>query len=123
MLKDTFHLTDADFKQYNADLGLEDVKFDIKPKVIKEEDIAFFKSVYGEHFVRNDDYSRLSVAYGKTMYDLLRFRQKKIENIPDVVVYPDSHEQIEKTVAYCQEHNIPLYVYGGGSSVTAASNA
>ena len=118
MLKDTFHLTDADFKQYNADLGLEDVAFDIKPKVVKEEDIAFLKSVYGEHFVRNDDYSRLSVAYGKTMYDLLRLRQKKIENIPDVVVYPDSHEQIEKTVAYCNEHNIPLYVYGGGSSVT-----
>jgi alkyldihydroxyacetonephosphate synthase len=52
------------------------------------------------------------------MYDLLRFRQKKIENIPDVVVYPDTKEQIEKTVAYCDEHNIPLYVYGGGSSVT-----
>jgi alkyldihydroxyacetonephosphate synthase len=69
-------------------------------------------------FVRNDDYSRLSVAYGKTMYDLLRLRQKKIENIPDVVVYPDTKEQIEKTVAYCEAHKIPLYVYGGGSSVT-----
>jgi alkyldihydroxyacetonephosphate synthase len=44
MLKDTFHLTDADFNQYNADLGLEDVNFDIKPKVVKEEDIAFLRA-------------------------------------------------------------------------------
>lgn len=118
MLKDQFHLSDEDFKHYNADLGLEDVKFDAPAKVIKDEDIAFLKSLYGEDYVRFDAYSRLSVAYGKTMYDLLRLRQKKIENIPDVVVYPNTREQIEKTVEYCQAHHIPLYVYGGGSSVT-----
>ena len=118
MLKEKFHLSDADFKQYNADLGLEEVQFDVPAKVIQSADIAFLKKLYGDDFVRNDDYSRLSVAYGKTMYDLLRLRQKKIENIPDVVVYPDNREQIEKTVAYAQEHHIPLYVYGGGSSVT-----
>ena len=118
MLKEQFHLSDADFKQYNADLGLEDVKFDVPAKVIQSSDIAFLKKLYGDDYVRNDDYSRLSVAYGKTMYDLLRLRQKTIENIPDVVVYPDTREQIEKTVAYAQEHHIPLYVYGGGSSVT-----
>ena len=67
MLKDTFHLTDDDFKQYNADLGLEDVRFDVKSKVIKPEDLAFLESLYGKDFVRTDDYSRLSVAYGKTM--------------------------------------------------------
>ena len=27
-------------------------------------------------------------------------------------------EQIEKVVNYCVEHKIPVYVYGGGSSVT-----
>lgn len=118
MIKDVFKMSDEDFKQYHADLGLDEVKFDLQPKVVKAEDIAFLKGLYGDEFVRNDDYSRLSVAYGKTMYDLLRLRQKKIENIPDVVVYPDTREQIEQTVAYCQTHKIPLYVYGGGSSVT-----
>ena len=36
----------------------------------------------------------------------------------DIVLYPSESEQIVKTVAYCAEHKIPLYVYGGGSSVT-----
>jgi alkyldihydroxyacetonephosphate synthase len=118
MLKDVFHLTDKDFDHYSADLGLDDVKFNLPPKVVKKDDLDFFKSVLGVDFVRDDDYSRLSVAYGKTMYDLLRLRQKKIENIPDAVLYPDTKEQIEKIVAYCAEKKIPLYVYGGGSSVT-----
>ena len=118
MLKGIFGMTDDDFKDYSADLGLDEVKFDIPPKVIKEEDIKFFKSVVGDEFVKDDDYSRLSVAYGKTMYDLLRLRQKKIENLPDVVIYPDNKEQIEKIVEYTVAHKIPLYVYGGGSSVT-----
>ena len=99
-------------------MGLEDVKFDVEKKVVKDKDIEFFKSLLGDEFVKDDDYSRLSVAYGKTMYDLLRLREKKIENIPDVVLYPDTREQINEIVKYCSEKKIPLYVYGGGSSVT-----
>jgi alkyldihydroxyacetonephosphate synthase len=72
----------------------------------------------GRDFVRTDDYARLSVAYGKTMYDLLRIRNKIVENIPDAVLYPDTKEQIEAVVAFCAAEKIPLYVYGGGSSVT-----
>ncbi|HEY8395297.1 MAG TPA: FAD-binding oxidoreductase, partial [Bacilli bacterium] len=60
----------------------------------------------------------LSVAYGKTMYDLLRLRKGIVENIPDAVLYPSSEEEIVKIVAYCDQERIPLYVFGGGSSVT-----
>ena len=33
-------------------------------------------------------------------------------------MYPDTKQQIEQIVALCAEKKIPLYVYGGGSSVT-----
>jgi alkyldihydroxyacetonephosphate synthase len=72
----------------------------------------------GKEYVRTDDYARLSVAYGKTMYDIMRVRNKIVENIPDAVLYPDTKEQIEAIVAFCAAEKIPLYVYGGGSSVT-----
>ncbi|MDD7511481.1 MAG: FAD-binding oxidoreductase [Peptostreptococcaceae bacterium] len=117
MLKDIFHITDEDFKNYSEDLGLDDVSFDI-PIKLTEAQICKFKEICGEEFVRTDDYSRLSVAYGKTMYDILRLRNKIVENVPDAVLYPDSKEQIEAIVAFCQEEKIPVYVYGGGSSVT-----
>ena len=34
------------------------------------------------------------------------------------MVYPDTTEQVEELVRYAAEHKLPLYVYGGGSSVT-----
>lgn len=117
LMKQRFELTDDDFKQYNADLGLEKVSFDIPVKLDKKHVDALSKIV-GKDFCRTDDYSRLSVAYGKTMYDVLRIRQKIIENLPDCVLYPDTTEQVEQITAYCVKEKIPLYVYGGGSSVT-----
>jgi alkyldihydroxyacetonephosphate synthase len=117
LMKKQFDLTDGDFKNYSENLGLEEVRFDIPVKLTQVQ-LARFEEIAGREFVRTDPYARLSVAYGKTMYDLLRIRNKIIENIPDVVIYPDSREQIEVLVAYCAAEKIPLYVYGGGSSVT-----
>ncbi|MDR2363331.1 MAG: FAD-binding oxidoreductase [Spirochaetaceae bacterium] len=117
LMKAQFDLTDEDFKEYREDLGLDPVRFDIPVKLTAPQ-LARFADMVGKDFVRTDDYARLSVAYGKTMYDLLRIRNKIVENIPDAVLYPDSKEQIEAVVAFCAGEKIPLYVYGGGSSVT-----
>ncbi len=117
MLKETFHLDDEFFKEYKENLGFDKVEYDI-PIKLKENQIKKFKEIVGEDYVRTDDYARLSVAYGKTMYDILRLRNKIVENIPDAVIYPDTKEQIEKIVEFCSEEKIPVYVYGGGSSVT-----
>lgn len=118
LMKDTFKMTDDDFKQYSDDIGFDKVENLGFPCKLDEKHIAALKEIVGDEFVTTDDYARLSVAYGNTAYDLLRLRHKRIDSIPDVVVYPDTTEQVEKIVAYVTEHKIPLYVYGGGSSVT-----
>ncbi|MDR1251248.1 MAG: FAD-binding oxidoreductase [Treponema sp.] len=117
LMKKAFELDDYEFRKYNEDLGLDEVKFD-RPIKLTRAQLDTFRAISGKDFVRTDDYARLSVAYGKTMYDLLRIRNKIIENIPDAVIYPNSKEEIEKITAYCVSEKIPLYVYGGGSSVT-----
>ncbi|MEG1383665.1 MAG: FAD-binding oxidoreductase [Oscillospiraceae bacterium] len=117
MLKETFGLNDDDFNNYSEDLGFDEVKYDIPTKLGKKQ-LEEFEKIVGSEFVRVDDYARLSVAYGKTMYDIMRLRNKIVENIPDAVLYPDTKEQIEQIIAYCAKEKIPVYVYGGGSSVT-----
>lgn len=117
MLKETFGLDDAAFQSYTEDTGFDKVAFDV-PCGLSIAQLDAFRAIVGDDFVRTDDYARLSVAYGKTMYDLMRLRGKIIENIPDAVLYPDSRAQIEAIVAYCTKEKIPVYVYGGGSSVT-----
>jgi len=118
LMKDRLGVTDDDFKQYNLDTGLDPVDFggEYAPKMA-EEHVEFFKSVYGDQWSQSD-YDRLSVAYGQTAYDLYRVREHKFDSLPDIVLYPSESSQIEKTVEYCAKNKIPLYVYGGGSSVT-----
>jgi alkyldihydroxyacetonephosphate synthase len=117
LLKERFGLDDAFFNDYSVDTGFDAVKYDI-PSALSDDRLRALREIVGEDFVRTDDYARLSVAYGKTMYDIMRLREKRIDNLPDAVVYPDTKEQIEKLVAYCAKEKIPVYVYGGGSSVT-----
>ena len=117
LMKEKFKMTDEDFNHYTGDIGMDEVKLDM-PCNLDESHIRYMEEVVGKEFVTTEDYPRLAVAYGKTGYDALRLRDKRVDCVPDVVVYPDTTEQVEKIVAYCTEHNIPLYVYGGGSSVT-----
>ena len=117
LVKEKFGLTDADFGHYTENLGLDAVRFDL-PCTMEQRRLDAFRDIVGAEYVRTDDYARLSVAYGKTMYDILRLRNQVVENVPDAVLYPDTKEQIERIVAYCAQEKIPVYVYGGGSSVT-----
>lgn len=116
LMKKTFNMTDEDFKTPQK-TGLEQVKYDIKG-ALTEAQINTFKEIVGAENVKEDDYSRLQIAYGKTMVDLMRLREGIVENVPDLVLHPRSKEDIEKIVKFCNEELIPVYVYGGGSSVT-----
>ncbi len=99
LVKEKFGLTDADFDHYTENLGLDAVRFDL-PCTMEQRRLDAFRDIVGAEYVRTDDYARLSVAYGKTMYDILRLRNQVVENVPDAVLYPDTKEQIERIVAY-----------------------
>lgn len=118
LMKEKFKMTDADFKQYDGSIGMEEVDLTGYPSKLAPEHIEALKAIVGDQYVTTEDYPRLAVAYGKTGYDELRLRNHQFDSLPDAVVYPAETEEVEKIVAYCSEHHIPLYVYGGGSSVT-----
>lgn len=41
----------------------------------------------------------------------------KAVNIPDVIVYPRSEEEVSKIVKSCNNHKIPIVPYGGATSI------
>ncbi|HPG92427.1 MAG TPA: FAD-binding oxidoreductase [Clostridia bacterium] len=120
LMKKTFNMTDYDFRQYDGDIGLDEVV--LSPETAKinlaKKHIDFLTNIVGSENASTGDYDRLSVAYGKTMYDVLRLRHKQIDSLPDLVLYPSERKEVEKIVEYCSKNKIPVYVYGGGSSVT-----
>ncbi|RLN91441.1 hypothetical protein BBJ28_00026033, partial [Nothophytophthora sp. Chile5] len=65
---------------------------------------------------------RVSHAHGQTCEEIFRLRHlRQIERIPDAVVWPTSHEQVEALVrAASQAKHVCLIPYGGGTNVTKA---
>ncbi|CAF0750522.1 unnamed protein product [Didymodactylos carnosus] len=64
---------------------------------------------------------RLFHAHGHTLEEIWKLRHGgQFERIPDLVVWPCTHQDIEKLVVLACEHDICLIPFGGGTSVTWA---
>ncbi|MCP3871714.1 MAG: FAD-binding oxidoreductase [Desulfobacteraceae bacterium] len=116
VIKQALGLSNTDF-QMPINLGNKWVE-NSQETTINSEDISKFETIVGQENIFFDTYSRLKYSTGKSMEDILKLRQEKIKDIPDVILHPRSREDIKKIVRLCDEKRIPLHVYGGGSSVT-----
>jgi alkyldihydroxyacetonephosphate synthase len=117
MIKEKFELEDSDFEKYQTNLGLDEVKLD-RPTKLTQQQQKELEEIVGKDNVSYDEYDRLSVAYGKTMIDLIRLRDKIVDSMAEAVLYPSEVSQIQKIIDFAYKYDIPVYVYGGGSSVT-----
>jgi len=115
LLRDTFELTDTDFNHPKLDLEVFD--FDI-PSGLNSSQIQELEGIVGKDNLKTDTYSRTRASYGAGMIDMLRLRERIVENICDAVTAPKNREVLIQLVKYCCAKKIPLTVYGGGSTVT-----
>jgi len=121
LIMDRFGLT-QEILSKSGDFGLEQVPDDV-PISLAAEHLAFLAQTCGEENLKTDTYTRIKRSYGQGMIDALRLRRKIVENIAEVVVAPRSQAEIEAIVAYANQHIIPIYVFGGGSTVTRGYEA
>lgn len=103
-------------------LGLQPLP-ELSPPPLAEEHLGTLAEIVGAENLRRDTFSRVRASYGAGMVDQLRLRLGILENLPAAVLLPRSAEEVETVVAYCHSHRIPLYVYGGGSTVTRGREA
>ncbi|NMC55507.1 MAG: FAD-binding oxidoreductase [Chloroflexi bacterium] len=121
LMKQVFQLSDADFAQHK-DLGLQEVDFDF-PIHMRPELVQELERIVGPENLKTDTYTRIRASYGKGMLDALRLRDKIVENLADVVLAPRSKQEIQAILAFCLRERIPLYIFGGGSTVTRGMEA
>jgi alkyldihydroxyacetonephosphate synthase len=57
---------------------------------------------------------------GHTCQEVYALRFGEFARIPDLVVWPGSHEHVEVIVRAAVEHNAVIIPFGGGTSVTQA---
>jgi len=120
MLKEEFKMTDKDFKKPTLE-GNEKVVIKKKIKLTKKK-ISQFIDIVGKKNVATDDYSRVKYSHGKTVDEAMDLRNHVVHDVPDIVVHPRNKADVQKIVEYCNTAKIPIYVFGGGSSVTFGLN-
>lgn len=114
-LKHHFHLTDKDFLEKES-TGNELVNITQKSKLTGEQ-INFFIQLCQAENVSLKEYERLKFSTGKTLEEAMLLRQQKNGNITDLVVHPRNKHEIAEIIKYCNSQKIPVYIYGGGTSV------
>lgn len=116
MLKETFNMTDEDFQKPQFE-GNEKVAIDHTISLTKTQ-IKAITDIVGKKNVATDDYSRVKFSHGKTVDEAMDLRQNMVRHVPDIVVHPKNKSDVQKIVEYCNDKKIPIYIFGGGSSVT-----
>ncbi|XP_043266484.1 alkyldihydroxyacetonephosphate synthase [Venturia canescens] len=72
---------------------------------------------------RNIDYSidgpdRLFRGHGHTLREMVQLKQGSFERIPDIIVWPKCHKDVEDLIRLCVEHGVVCIPFGGGTSVS-----
>ncbi|CAH1390878.1 unnamed protein product [Nezara viridula] len=94
---------------------------DFFPKTIINEDfLCEIMNLKIEHSV--DGFERLTRSHGQTLHDIYSLRRNmgSIHRIPDIVLWPCSHEDVMHIIALADKYNVVIIPYGGGTSVSGA---
>jgi alkyldihydroxyacetonephosphate synthase len=78
-----------------------------------------------ESFLKEDQIStdgplRLRHGHGHTQDEMFAIKYEHLERLPDLLVFPESDEQVARLIEAAKRHNVVLIPYGGGTNVTDA---
>lgn len=71
--------------------------------------------------VANED--RLKYAIARSYHDILKVFKNGIQFYPDFILFPESDEDVKHILSVCNENDIKLVTYSGGSNVTGATES
>lgn len=102
-------------------IALEDVK--LPTRKIQKPLINKLIEMLDEDRVKIDRFERIFHAKGKSYHDLIRVRKGDMQFMPDVVVYPETTEEVRQLINFANTNNSALIPFGGGSSVVGGVEA
>ncbi len=73
-----------------------------------------------ESAISTDPEQRLRRGHGHTLEEMWAIKYGRIERVPDVVVFPETDQQVSALVQAALRHDACLVPYGGGTNVTDA---
>jgi alkyldihydroxyacetonephosphate synthase len=90
-----------------------------EPSLPQELRVALQKILVPSQIETNPEI-RLRHGHGHTQEEMFAIKYTSLGRVPDVVVYPESEEQVTQLVETARTHHATLIPYGGGTNVTDA---
>src|SRR6478735_3842340 len=90
----------------------------LRPSSLDAGVLAALAAAVGADHVHTDDDTRRLRTRGESTPDLLRARSGDLEDAPDAVVRPATHDEVAALIALAVEHHLAVVPFGGGTSVT-----
>ncbi|XP_041117727.1 alkyldihydroxyacetonephosphate synthase, peroxisomal-like [Polyodon spathula] len=91
---------------------------EVPPPILNEGFVQDLKSTAIPFSHETED--RIFRAHGHCLHEVFALREGKFERVPDLVVWPNCHKDVEKIVELACKHNICVMPFGGGTSVSNA---
>lgn len=82
--------------------------------------ITEIKKFLNENQSSGDGEIRLRHGHGHTQEEMFAIKYECLPRIPDLVVYPESEEQVAQLIEAAKTHDVSLIPFGGGTNVTDA---
>lgn len=107
-------------------LDLQDVKPEradkpVTPPNINQPFLDALRAAYNESQISLEDGVRLLHSHGQTTADeVYRVLYDELARVCDLVVFPESEEDVAALILLAMEHDVCLVPYGGGTSVSCA---
>ncbi|MEY3015120.1 MAG: hypothetical protein RIT45_3855 [Pseudomonadota bacterium] len=78
------------------------------------------REIVGDAQVSDDAELRLRHGHGQTQEEMWAIKYGSLPRVPDLIVWPETAEQVEALVQAAIKHKAVLIPYGGGTNVTDA---
>ncbi len=96
-------------------------KFTVKKLTNKKRE--FLSEVFdfvAKKRINFEEAERLKLSLGKSYYDVIRIFEDDLIEIPDVIITPKDHNEVQKIIDVANEHDIQLSAIGGATNVVGA---
>jgi len=92
-------------------------RFEVPPSRLSAQHLADVQAILGEGNLATDEVARVTHATGKGYKDLVRLRTARIDNIPDLVIYPEDDDSVSRLLEFAASSHFAVIPFGGGTNV------
>ncbi|VVC86528.1 unnamed protein product, partial [Leptidea sinapis] len=115
------HLLDFAKEKFDLDLTqppkIPALPTTFPPSILPESQRKELESIAD---VSTEGLDRLMRSHGQTLHEVSNLRNGTMPRIPDAVVWPENHDQVEQIVRCASTHKLVIIPFGGGTSVSGS---